>query len=264
VRRLKSVLYPGLAALLLAGAAGSSPAVAQERPTPTGTRLDFRDAPLAEVIRSLAAAMGLTAVTSEVPTDARISFTTAAPVTAAELPALLEGILESRGLVAVLRGSVAQVYASDKAPRTGQVRSGFDFPDPPPLGLVTQLVPLQGIRAEEGAEVLKQVAGEGASIEAVPRSNAVLITDRGTNVARYLDLLRRLDTAPQGESGLRTYVVNLKYANADDLAESLGQLFGISVARGGAVRWTTWPCHARSRASGSAKGMPSACGATSR
>jgi general secretion pathway protein D len=228
-----TVLSRGLVALLLASVVPPAPAWGQERPAPTGTRLDFRDAPLAEVIRSLAAAMGLTAVTSEVPADARISFSTAAPVSAAELPALLEGILESRGLVAVLRGSVAQVYAADKAPRTGQVRSGFDFPDPPPLGLVTQLVPLQGIRAEEGAEVLKQVAGEGASIEAVPRSNAVLITDRGTNVARYLDLLRRLDSAPQGESGLRTYVVNLKYANADDLAESLGQLFGISVARGG-------------------------------
>jgi general secretion pathway protein D len=228
-----TVLSRGLVALLLASVVPPAPAWGQERPAPTGTRLDFRDAPLAEVIRSLAAAMGLTAVTSEVPADARISFSTAAPVSAAELPALLEGILESRGLVAVLRGSVAQVYAADKAPRTGQVRSGFDFPDPPPLGLVTQLVPLLGIRAEEGAEVLKQVAGEGASIEAVPRSNAVLITDRGTNVARYLDLLRRLDSAPQGESGLRTYVVNLKYANADDLAESLGQLFGISVARGG-------------------------------
>ncbi|MEP7380762.1 MAG: secretin N-terminal domain-containing protein [Gemmatimonadota bacterium] len=206
---------------------------AQARPASVGTRFDFRDAPLADVIRTLAAAIGLTAVTSEVPTDARVTFSTAAPVSAAEIPALLEGMLESRGLVAVVRGSVAQIYPSDKAPKTGEVRAGFDFPDPPPLGLVTQLVPLQGIRADEGAAVLRQVAGAGASIEPVARSNALLITDRGSNVARYLDLLRRLDTTPQGESGLRTYVVNLKYANADDLAESLGQLFGVSVARTG-------------------------------
>ena len=198
-----------------------------------GTRLDFRDAPLGDVIRSLAAAMGLTAVTSEVPSDARITFSTPSPVPPGELGALLEGILESKGLVAVVRGSVAQVYPADKAPKTGQVRTGLDFPDPPPFGLVTQLVPLQGIRADEGATALKQVAGPGASIEAVPRSNALLITDRGANVARYLDLLRRLDEKPQGEAGLRTYVVNLKYANADDLAESLGQLFGVSVSRSG-------------------------------
>ena len=231
-RDLHFPMTRALRALLLATALLAPPAVAaQERAATLATRLDFRDAPLADVIRSLAAAMGVTAVTSEVPADARITFSTAAAVAAAEIPALLEGILESRGLVAVLRGSVAQIYPADKAPRTGQVRTGLDFPAPPPLGLVTQLVPLQGIRADEGAAALKQVAGPGASIEAVPRSNALLITDRGANVARYLELLRRLDEKPQGESGLRTYVVNLKYANADDLAASLGELFGVSVAR---------------------------------
>lgn len=232
---MRAVLPRALAAtaLLLTATAGVPTLLRAQQASAAGTRLDFRDAPLAEVIRSLAAAMGLTAVTSEVPADARISFSTATPVSTAELPALLEGILESKGLVAVVRGSVAQIYPSDKAPKTGIVRTGLDFPDPPPLGLVTQLVPLQAIRADEGAAALKQVAGPGASIEAVPRSNALLITDRGANVARYLDLLRRLDEKPQGEAGLRTYVVNLKYANADDLAESLGQLFGVSVARSG-------------------------------
>ncbi|MBK6486928.1 MAG: hypothetical protein IPF98_08670 [Gemmatimonadetes bacterium] len=235
MRRLRYfVRLTSAALMLLAPSPQATPSLgAQERPAPTGTRLDFRDAPLADVIRSLASAMGLTAVTSAVPAEARLTFSSAAPVATDELASLLEGILESNGLVAVVRGSVAQVYPSDKAPKTGQVRSGFDFPDPPPLGLVTQLVSLQGIRADEGATVLRQVAGPGASIEAVPRSNALLITDRGTNVARYLELLRRLDTTPQGESGLRTYVVTLKYASADDLAESLGQLFGISVARSG-------------------------------
>lgn len=221
------------ATLLVAALAATPVALCAQQAAAAGTRLDFRDAPLGDVIRSLAAAMGLTAVTTEVPADARITFSTPAPVPVGELGALLEGILESKGLVAVVRGSVAQVYPADKAPKTGQVRTGLDFPDPPPFGLVTQLVPLQGIRADEGAAALKQVAGPGASIEAVPRSNALLITDRGANVARYLDLLRRLDEKPQGEAGLRTYVVNLKYANADDLAESLGQLFGVTVSRSG-------------------------------
>jgi len=95
---------------------------------------------------------------------------------------------------------------------------------------VTQLVPLQSIRADEGADALRAVLSKGARVEPVARSNALLITDRGVNVARYLDLLQKLDAAPAGESGLRTYVVNLKYASADDLAGALGQLFGIQVA----------------------------------
>lgn len=222
-----------LALALAAWATLAPPPLAAQERVPAPMRLDFREAPLGDAIRAMAAAMGLTAVTGDVPADARLTLSTPGPVGAPEIAALLEGILEARGLVAVVRGSVAQVYAADQAPRAGTVRTGFDFPDPPPFGLATQLVPLRSIRAEEGAAALQQVAGPGASIEPVARANALLITDRGTNVARYLELLRRLDDAPQGEAGLRTYVVPLKYANADDLAESLGQLFGVSVARAG-------------------------------
>jgi general secretion pathway protein D len=218
------------AAAVLFCLAAALPLAAQDRAQ--GTRLDFRDAPLADVIRTIGAALGLSVVVSDVPADRRISFSTAAPVLPADLPGVLESILENNGLVLVQQGAVAQVSPTDKAPRTGTVRVGTELPDPPPLGLITQLVPLQSIRADEGASALRQIAGAGASIEPVARSNALLITDRGVNVARYLAVLRALDAKPQGEAGLRSYVVPLKYANADDLAESLGELFGVAVARG--------------------------------
>lgn len=218
--------------VLVTSIAVSLPSSLAHAQTPAAVRLDFRDAPLAEVIRSLAGMLGLSVV-ADIPADKRVSFAAPAPVPQAQLASVLEGILETNGLVLVQRGSVAQVFSSDKAPKTGQVGFGTTLPDPPPLGLVTQLVPLQSIRADEGAEALKQIASPGASVEPVARSNSLLITDRGSNVARYLELLRRLDEKPQGEAGLRTYVVALKYANADDLAESLGALFGVQVPNGG-------------------------------
>jgi general secretion pathway protein D len=196
---------------------------------PQGTTLDFANARLVDVIRTLASMLGRTVVTSDVP-DVRVTFSTAAPVRPGELESILESVLESHELMLVPKGNIAQVMPTEKAPATGTLRTGFTFPDPPPLGLVTQLVPLQSIRADEGADALRAVLSKGARVEPVARSNALLITDRGVNVARYLDLLQKLDAAPAGESGLRTYVVNLKYASAEDLAGALGQLFGIQVA----------------------------------
>lgn len=207
----------------------SAPASAQ-----SGTRLDFRDAPLADVIRSLAGSLGLNAVVTDSIGERRITFSTAGPVSAEQLPSILESLLENNGLVLVQQGAVAQIYTAGQAPKTGRVMFGNTLPDPVPLGQITQLVPLLSIRAEEGLAALKAIASPSASIEAVARSNSLLITDRGSNVARYLDVLRSLDSRPQGEAGLRTFVVPLKYANADDLAESLGQLFGITVAGSGA------------------------------
>jgi general secretion pathway protein D len=194
-----------------------------------GPQLDFRDARLVDVIRSIAALAGLNVVLADIP-DKRITFSTTAPASAADLPRILESVLEANGLVLIQQGSVSQIYPLGASLPTGQIRYGTEFPDPPPLGLVTQLVPLQSMQADEGAAALRPIASASARIEPIARSNALLITDRGIHVARYLELLRQLDQRPQGEAGLRTYVIPLKYALADDLAESIGRLYGIFVS----------------------------------
>lgn len=193
-----------------------------------GSTLDFANARLVDVIRTLGSMLGITVLPSDIP-DVRVTMNTATALSVTELEGVFESLLESHDLMLVPKGLVAQVMPTEKAPATGVLRTGFAFPTPPPLGLVTQLVPLQSIRADEGADALRAILSKGARIEPVARSNALLITDRGANVARYLSLLQQLDVAPAGESGLRTYVVNLKYAAAEDLSSALGQLFGVPV-----------------------------------
>src|SRR2546425_3185555 len=196
---------------------------------PQTIRINYVNADLGDVIRSLATVLGVNVVLTDVPSR-RITFQPPEPVPAPQVGAVLEAILESQGLVIVQTGPVAQVMPEEKRPTTGPVRVGKELPTPPPLGLVTQIVPLDYIRAEEGITLLKQVASKTARVEVVPRSNAVLITDRGVNIARYLDLLRQLDVKTGGEAGLRTYVYPLKHASATELAATLGQVFGAAVA----------------------------------
>ena len=203
-------------------------AVAQQ-PPPQTVRINYVNADLGDVIRSLATELGVNVMLTDVPTR-RITFQAPQPVPVPQVGAVLEAILESQGLVIVQTGPVAQVMPEEKKPATGPVRVGKDFPSPPPLGLVTQIVPLEYIQAEEGVTLLRQVAGKSARIEVVPRSNAVLITDRGVSIARYVDLLRQLDVKTGGEAGLRTYVYPLKHASAAELAATLGQLFGAAVS----------------------------------
>src|SRR2546429_1700611 len=196
---------------------------------PQTIRVNYVNADLGDVIRSLATVLGVNVVLTDVPSR-RITFQTPEPVPAPQVGAVLEAILESQGLVIVQTGPVAQVMPEEKRPTTGPVRVGKELPTPPPLGLVTQIVPLDYIRAEEGITLLKQVASKTARVEVVPRSNSVLITDRGVNIARYLDLLRQLDVKTGGEAGLRTYVYPRKHASAAELATPLGQVFGATVA----------------------------------
>jgi general secretion pathway protein D len=192
---------------------------------PGTVRINYVDADLRDVIRSLAAVLGVNVILTDVPSK-RITLQTPEPVVASQAGAVLESVLESQGLVLVQTGPVAQVLPEAKRPSTGPVSMGKEMPSPPPLGIITQIVPLEFIRADEAVTLLTQTAGKAARIEVVPRSNAVLITDRGVNVARYVELLKQLDIKTGGESGLRTYVYPLKHASAVELASTLGQVFG--------------------------------------
>jgi general secretion pathway protein D len=212
-------------ALVIAAGSGAQPCLlAQERPT----KVNYVNAPLSDVIRSLAVALQLNVVLSDVPST-RVTFSTPTPVAHADLGQVLESLLESYNLVLVQSGPLSRIVPANKAPATGPIRYGKDLPSPPPLGLITQLVSLDGIGAAEAVDILKRGASPTARIEAMPRQNAVLITDRGSNVARYLDLLRAIDIHNEGEAGLRTYVYPLKHASAAELAVTLSQLLGIQV-----------------------------------
>ena len=208
----------------LAVAALPSRALGQTTPT---SRLSYVDADLRDVIRSLGASLGLNVVLADVPA-ARITFSTPTPVPADQLGSVLETILETHGLVLVHRGPVAQVLPIAKAPPTGVIQYGKELPELR-VGLVTQIIPLQYIRAEEALTVMKEMLSPGARAELVPRSNSLLITDRVTNIARYLDLVKQLDARSEGEAGLRTSVYRLRHASAVELAATLSQLFGIPV-----------------------------------
>lgn len=225
-RLLQLLRVASLAAIVALGAPTSL--TAQDSGREQGSTLRFSNARLEDVIVALGQMLGLTVVTTDIP-DKRVTLNTASPVRQAELSGVLESLLESHGLVMVRNGSVAQVVPAAQSPAGGPLGIGYDLPTPAPVGIISRLVPLQHIRADEAVAALKPIAGPTARLEAVARSNAVLMTDRGTNVARYLDLLRRLDVATQGEDGLRSYVVKLRYASSDDLASVLGQLYGATV-----------------------------------
>lgn len=201
---------------------------------PQPTRIAFVNANLSDVIRSLAAAMGVNVVLTDVP-DKRITLRPSDLVPVSQMGPLLEAVLESEDLELVRTGPIAEVMPEAKRPATGPISVGKELPNPPPLGLITQIVPLEYMGAAEAVAFLREVASKTTHIEVVQRSNAVLITDRGVNVSRYLDLLRPLDVKSGGEAGLRTYVCVLKHANAADLANTLSQVFGNGGGAGGAT-----------------------------
>lgn len=113
MNRRRPLITAVMLALALTVAVG--PCVAQDQPA-RPLRLDFVNAPLADVLRSVAAGIGLSVVVTDVAPDLRVSFTSAGPMGRDELIAVLESLLDGNGLVMIQRGSVAQIVPADKAP----------------------------------------------------------------------------------------------------------------------------------------------------
>jgi general secretion pathway protein D len=220
---------PLLAGSLIALGAVTVPcggAVAQQ-----GMTLNYANADVRDVIRSLTTVLGLNVLIAEDVPAKRVTYATPAPVPFRDVGGVLEAILESEGLVLINRGSVAQVALAENAPATGPINFGKELPTPRPVGLVTQVVPLEYISPDEGITLLRQLAGPLARLEPMPRSNGIIITDHASNVARYLELLQQLDARVDGEAGRRTYVYRLKHATASELATTLAQVYGVTVAQ---------------------------------
>jgi general secretion pathway protein D len=213
-------------AVLAFGLGGPSATAAQQ-----ATRLNYANADIRGVIRSLAAMISLNVMITEDVPDTRVSYSTASPVAHGDIGPILEAILEAEGLVLVDRGPVAQVVSLSSAPATGRVHTGRALPDPHPVGLITQIVPLEYISPDDALAVLEQLAGPISRLEALPRANGIMLTDHASNVARFLELVRQIDSRADGEAGRRTYVYRLKHATASELAMTLAQVYGLRLAQ---------------------------------
>lgn len=198
-----------LAPALLVALALAAPARAlRAQEAPAGTRVDFVNARLADVVQALAAQLGLNVVLGDVP-DRRVTFQTAAPVRHEELGTLLETLLESHGLVMVTRGTLVQVLPAERAPATA---------------LRTFVVPLKYASAEELAEVLGQTFGA-----TVGGSRGGSLADR--SLSRNLDTFRERERA----------TFDQRRDDTRDLARAIGAEIGArgDTARGALVGQTT-------------------------
>ncbi len=160
--------FPLMAMVTVMICCPASRSFAQVQARPGLTALNFIDARLADVIRSLALQLGLNVVLTDVP-DKRITFTTAAPVERSDVSAILESILESNGLVMIQKGAVAQVMTLERAPAQA---------------LHTYVLPLKYAAADDLASSLARVYGSS-----VTSSASQTLDER--SLSRNLDAFRQ-------------------------------------------------------------------------
>jgi general secretion pathway protein D len=195
-----------LLALFTAAALAPSPlrpAAALASPAPRVV-IDFRDAPLEDVLRWMADLTGRRFLLSADAQNHRITWIAPAPVTPAQAWDALQLTLAAKHLSLTREGAFWRVSAARGA------------------ALDPRLVPLQHADARLLAPLLARLCPPSARVLPDPTQNRLLLLDLlPAQRQRLLTLIRALDRPGQDA---RLYLIQLQHADAQQLAPLLQQL----------------------------------------
>ncbi len=181
--------------------------------------VNLKETDIQELIKFVSEATGTTIVVDPA-VKGKVKVVSARPVNASELYDLFLAILDVHGYTAVRSGEVVRVIQSKDA-RSASVpvaaaAAGAGGNDE----YVTQVLRLDNISAAKLIPVLRPLVPQQAHMAAYAPSNAIIISDTSSNIARIQDIIERMDRSAIQE----TDVIALRYAVAEDVVRMLEKL----------------------------------------
>jgi general secretion pathway protein D len=201
-----------------------APPLPAPRTAPRQIVLNFDNADVEVVIQAAAEILGFNYVLAPGARGRKITVQTVGKISSDEVFPVLLTILDVNGLAAVRSGSLYRIILREGAPQT-PVRTvvGRDAAALPSSDeVLTQIVPLEFINAQEAVNLLRPFVPPQGAIAPHRETNLLIITDTAANIRRLLDMLKLVDVEVAIDD---LQIIPLKYADAQELAQLLGQLF---------------------------------------
>ena len=226
-------------AILPTEALGSSHAAVNSEFAPplTGTNanallMNFRNAPLDMVLNYLSDAAGFIIVL-DTQVRGNVSVISSHPMTQDEAVDLLNSVLNKNGYAAIRDGRTLTIVNKDDA-KTRDIPVKVES-DPQKIPkndeIVTQIIPIRFVEAEQLTKDLSPFVSSQATIVANEAGNSIVITDTQSNIRHLAEIIRAIDNSAEAETEIRVF--HLKYANPTDVATELGNIFPSSSSGSG-------------------------------
>ncbi len=186
-----------------------------------GINFNMQDAEILGLIRILSEQTGKTFVPDEKLASVKVTVVSSREVGQAEAMRIFEAILRLNGFAMVEQGNMVKIVSARDAKSEGMPtlvaresrRRGDSF--------VTQVIFLRYAAAESLVNILRPLVSVNGHVVAENGSNAIILTDGGANVRRFLGLVEALDV----EGAQRQVrVFSLRHSGAESLARILSTL----------------------------------------
>ena len=202
---------------LLAVVACASVSFAEE-PEKTWT-VNFKDSDIQEVIKFVAEVTDKTMVIDP-RVKGRVKVISNRPLNEAKLMELFRSVLEVHDFTVIEVGNVVRILPLKDA-RSAPLPVVEAKPERgDEVGYITQVIQLKNIAAAKVLPVLRPLVPQHSHLAAYDPSNAIVVSDTVENIERLREVIEQIDTAALPT----TEVVQLKYADAQDLVATLTKL----------------------------------------
>jgi len=205
--------------------AGAPAAPAAQQGKPQYVSLNFENADLELVLRSIADITGINFIIGP-GVKANVTMRTTTKVPASEVLSILELVLEVNNLVAVKEGLFYKIVPLAVAQQEPQdVRVGKE-PDEERERYITQIVYLDHLSADEMSRILQSFLARGAKLVVHKETNSLIIAGFSSTVRRLLDTVKALDVQTKRDNIQRIFVYFVENVQATQLANILNTLYG--------------------------------------
>jgi len=159
----------------------------------TMVTMDFQDVDLTVLVKFISELTGRNFILDEKVKGKKVTVISPTKISKEEAYRVFESILELKGLSTVPAGRVIKIVPSkeaiEKSLQTVVGREKTAVSDT----MVTRLIPLQYVSAEEMVKVLKPLMSRESQIDFYGATNTLLVTETASNIDRLLRILDQLD-----------------------------------------------------------------------
>ncbi len=217
----------------------SVPAETTSTPVPTpssaggtaGIQMNFRNAPLEQVLEYLSEAAGFIIVL-DAPVKGTVNVISAKPMSQDEAVDFLSSVLNKNGLAAIRDGRTLTIVDRTAAKtRDIPVKVNND-PRMIPKNdeIVTQIIPIRYVEADQLAKDMASFISPQATFVANVAGNSIVMTDTQANIRHMVEIIKAIDSSAEAETEIRVF--HLTHASPSDVATALSGVFPSSSGSG--------------------------------
>ncbi|MBI5074669.1 MAG: hypothetical protein HZB62_05820 [Nitrospirae bacterium] len=200
--------------------------VAEKKPDEQYIMLNFENADIETVVSTISDMLKINYILAP-GVSGKITIQSHNKIPVSELFATFQTVLEFNGFTAVKEGSFYRIVPIDTAKQQPvPIQMGKKPGLPKDSSFVTQQIPLEYVKANDVANLVRNLMPKGTDIIVYEPSNMLIVTALPSGIMKLLKLLEAIDITSTERDSVKTFIYHVENGEAKKLGEVLKNLYG--------------------------------------